>query len=72
MLDSEEPTVLLGRQFCRHLGTISFDFQQSRIKIGEVWKPYETVLYGATPLARVQVKRGTGDNRESDAPPYCE
>ena len=70
VLDSEEPTVLFGRQFMRHLSTISFDFQQSRIKIGEVWEPYETAVYGATPLARVQVAKQDEELETTEKAPH--
>ena len=57
VLDSEEPTVLLGRQLMQRLGTVSFDFNQGRVKIGDVWETYEATVHGATPLARAQVVR---------------
>ena len=55
VLDSEEPTVLLGRQLMQRLGTVSFDFNQGRVKIGDVWEIYEATVHGATPLARAQM-----------------
>ena len=57
VLDTEELTVLLGRQLMQQLGTVSFDFQNSRIKIGDTWESYETAICGGTPLARAQVAK---------------
>ena len=55
VLDTEEPTVLLGRQLMQQLGTVSFDFQNSRI--GDTWESYETAICCGTPLARTQVSK---------------
>ena len=57
VLNSEEPTVLLGRQFMKRLGTVTLDFLHSRIKLGNVWEQYEATVQGATPLARAQVAK---------------
>ena len=57
VLDSEEPTILLGRQLMRQLGTISFDLLNGRIKIGNTWESYKATVRGATPLARAQVAK---------------
>ena len=55
ILDNEEPTILLGRQFMRRLGPISFDFLRGKIMVGGVWQPYDASVQGETPLARAQV-----------------
>ena len=43
VLDSTEPTLLLGRRFIGNLGPITFDWGNSRVRVG------------ATPLARAMV-----------------
>ena len=55
VLDSEELTILLGQQLMKRLGTVSFDFLRSRIRVGNTWEEYEATVQGATPFARAQV-----------------
>ena len=57
VLDTEEPIVLLGRQLMQQLGTVSFDFQNSRIKTGDTWESYETAICGGIPLGKAQVTK---------------
>ena len=49
-LDSEEPTLLLGREFMACFDRITFDFRNGRIRLGNVWNPIESTLTGGTPL----------------------
>ena len=36
ILDSDEPTLLLGRIFMQKLGSVEFDFKRGRIKLGSI------------------------------------
>ena len=55
ILDTDEPTLLLGRTFMQKLGSMEFDFERDRIKLGKHWLDVENTVKGATPLARAQV-----------------
>ena len=55
ILQTEEPTLLLGRRFMQKLGSVQFDFERGRIKLGKYWTDIESTVEGATPLARAQV-----------------
>ena len=71
ILQTEEPTLLLGRLFMRKLGSVQFDFQRGRIKLGQYWTDIESTVEGATPLARAQVikqdeKLDEGIKREAE------
>ena len=57
VLDSEEATLLLGRRFMGHLGLVTFDWANSRVKIGHSWIDTQSSLSGATPLARARVAK---------------
>ena len=52
VLDSTEATVLLGRRFMGHFGPATFDWANSRVKLGHAWVIAQSSLSGATPLAR--------------------
>ena len=55
ILDSEEPTLLLGRQFMKKLGSVKFDFEKGLVKLGGSWSQIGCTINGCTPLARAQV-----------------
>ena len=52
VLDSTEATLLLGRRFMGHFGPVTFDWANSRAKLGHTWVTAQSLLSGATPLAR--------------------
>ena len=54
VLDSQHPTVLLGREFMAHFDQVTFDFGRGRIRLGEAWIPIESTIKGGTPLFRAQ------------------
>ena len=55
VLDSNQPTLLLGRRFMGQLGQVIFDWDNGRVKLGKRWGPAQTALSGASPLARAMV-----------------
>ena len=64
VLDSAEPTLLLGRKFMGNLGPVTFDWENSRVKIGRSWISARSLLSGATPLARAMVANQDEDEEE--------
>ena len=57
MLDRAEPTLLLGRRFMSKLGPVTFDWENSRVKISHSWITAQSLLRGATRLARAMVAK---------------
>ena len=52
ILDTDEPTLLLGRIFKQKLGSVEFDFRRGRVKLGKYWTDIECTVEGSTPLTR--------------------
>ena len=64
VLDSTEATLLLGRRFMGHFGPVTFDWANSRVKLGHAWVTARGLLSGATPLARaLTAKQDKEDER---------
>ena len=57
VLDSTEATLLLGRRFMGHFGPVTFDWANGRVKLGHTWVTAQSLLSGATPLARALAAR---------------
>ena len=57
VLDSDEPTLLLGRKFMEQLGQVTFDWVNGRVRFGQSWITVHNTLSGATPLARARVAK---------------
>ncbi|KAI6651110.1 hypothetical protein LOD99_5461 [Oopsacas minuta] len=55
ILDTDEPTLLLGRIFMQKLGSVEFDFKRGRIKLWKYWTDIENTVEGITPLTRAQI-----------------
>ena len=55
ILQTEEPTLLLGWLFIQKLGSVQFDLERGHIKLGQYWTDIESTVECGTPLARVQV-----------------
>ena len=54
VLDNDEPTLLLGREFMVCFDRVTFDFAKGRIGLGEAWTPIESTLTGGSALFRAQ------------------
>ena len=54
VLDSEEPTLLLGREFMSCFDRVTFEFRNRKIGLGSIWIPIESTLKGGTPLFRAR------------------
>ena len=54
VLDSEEPTLLLGREFLNRFGSVTFDWKNESIRLGSAWVPIKAAVTGGTPLFRAQ------------------
>ena len=54
VLDSDEPTLLLGREFMVGSDSVTFDFTNGHIGLGKVRVPIESALTGGSPLFRAQ------------------
>ena len=65
ILQTEEPTLLLGRLFMQKLGRVEFDFERGRIKLGNYWTDIESTVEGTTTLARAQVMKQDEELDES-------
>ena len=65
ILNTEVPTLLLGRQFMQKQESVEFDFRRGRIKMGNDWTQIECTVQGATPLARAQVVKQDEELDES-------
>ena len=57
VLDSDQPTLLVGRRFMGQMGQVIFDWDNCRVKLGQRWIPAQTALSGSTPLARAIVAK---------------
>ena len=57
VLDSGEPTLLLGRKFMEKLGKVTFDWVNGRVRFGKSWATVHKTLGGATPLVRARVAK---------------
>ena len=55
VLNSDNRIFILGREFMRKFGAVAFDFQESRIKLGNTWEPVQDLVSGSTPLFRAQI-----------------
>ena len=44
VLDSAEPTLLLGKEFMGHFGPVTFDWEKGRVKLGHSWVPAQSLL----------------------------
>ena len=55
VLDSDNPTLILGRGFMGKFKEVAFDFEKGRIKLGNDWEPIQTAVSGSTSLARAEV-----------------
>lgn len=53
VLDSREPTVLLGREFLKEFGSVTFDFAQGRIGLGTLQIPIKNMV-GGNPIFRAE------------------
>ena len=54
VLESNEPTLLLGRSFMKQFGTVLFDWKRGKIKLGEDWVDIIATSTGGTLLFRAQ------------------
>ena len=54
VLDNDEPTLLLGREFMVCFDRVTFDFAKGRIGLGEAWTPIESTLTGGSAPFRAQ------------------
>ena len=54
VLESEEPTLLLGRSFMRNFGSVLFDRDRSIIRLGDNWIEIYSTAAGGDPLFRAQ------------------
>ena len=55
VLDSDESTVILGRDFLSRFDSTEFDWSNYRIRLGRHWLPTEASLHGGQILSRVKV-----------------
>ena len=55
VLDSEERTLLLGRQFMEKFDKVTFDWKGGRIRLGKDWQPAQTMLSGSNALSRARI-----------------
>ena len=53
ILDTNEPTVILGRDFLSLFRSTEFDWSNYRIRLGEHWIPTEASLHGGEILSRM-------------------
>lgn len=54
VLEGDEPTFLLGRDFLSRSEVVTFDWKEGRVRFGNTWIPVISTLCGATPLVRAQ------------------
>ena len=54
VLESREPTVLLGREFLQEFGSVTFDFAQGCIRLGTLRIPIKNSMVGGTPIFRAE------------------
>ena len=52
ILDSEDPTIILGRSFMCKFKEVVFDFEHGRIKLGKNWENVDVSASGSTPISR--------------------
>ena len=46
VLDSQEATILLGREFLRKFGSVTFDFEKGNIRLGRLCIPIKAAMMG--------------------------
>ena len=61
VLDRAEPTLVLGRRCMSKLRPVTFDWENSQVKISHSWITARSLLSGATPLARAMVAKQDGE-----------
>ena len=54
VLDSQEATILLGREFLRKFGSVTFDFDQENIRLGRLCIPIKAAMMGGVPIFRAE------------------
>ena len=66
ILDSQEATILLGREFLRKFGSVTFDFDKGNIRLGRLCIPIKAAMMGGTPIFRAEtaMRDETIDNIE--------
>ena len=55
VLESEEPTLLLGRSDMRNFGSVLFDWDRGKIRLGKSWIEIYSTAVGGDPLFRAQI-----------------
>ena len=67
VLDSDNPTFILGRTFMGQFREVTFDFEGGRVRLGNEWELVQTTVSGSNPIARAlavgdevpEVRKGT-------------
>ena len=54
VLNSQETTILLGREFLRKFGSVTFDFDKGIISLGRSRIPIRATMMGGTPIFRAE------------------
>ena len=54
VLNSQETTILLGREFLRKFGSVTFDFDKGMISLGRSRIPIRATMMGGTPIFRAE------------------
>jgi transposase InsO family protein len=71
VLSTEEPTVILGRQFLRSFPATEFDWNQNRLRLGDFWKASELSLSGGDSwFSRNRAARINVESCSPDAEPF--
>ena len=62
VIDVEEPTFILGREFLAKFDSVEFNWNRCEIRLGDQWKRARAFLSGGTALSRSQISQNTEDD----------
>ena len=62
VIDVEEPTFILGREFLAKFDSVEFNWNRCEIRLGDQWKRARAFLSGGTALSRSQISQDTEDD----------
>ena len=66
VLDSNEPTIILGRDFLKKFNSVEFDWDNHRVRLGDNWIQSEASIIGGQPISRAITSSITGPANEAE------
>ena len=68
IMDSNESTIILGRDFLSQFNSTEFDWANYRVRLGHIWLPTEASLHGGQILSRAKVVNSVAIEEPCETP----